>query len=230
MQGISSSGLCPTDRFKKTTYDNANRKQAETDPRGNTTIYTKDDAGRLTAVTDAENNVTRYVYDDAAFQYYLPAYRMPLLSVQQKCCIARILKHVLLRIDDRSLQQGSEALRMERILRGTGLPMTRLDKPGRVRSTVTDLTVPAKDLAIKIQRTYDSLNTGQSSDFGYGWSLGTKVGTRICLAKCPGYRFAQMVVGGEVVRSWSAGGHRSNVAVPSPRGTSSTRIRERRSP
>jgi len=46
-------------------------------------------------------------------------------------------------------------------------------KPGRVTSTVTDLVVPAKGLAIKIQRTYDSLNADRSGDFGFGWSLGT---------------------------------------------------------
>ena len=45
-------------------------------------------------------------------------------------------------------------------------------KPGRVTSTVTDLVVPAKGLAIKIQRNYDSLNASKSGDFGYGWSLG----------------------------------------------------------
>jgi len=48
-------------------------------------------------------------------------------------------------------------------------------KPGRVTSTVTDLVVPATGLAINIQRTYDSLNASASSDFGYGWSLGTTV-------------------------------------------------------
>ncbi len=52
-------------------------------------------------------------------------------------------------------------------------------KPGRVTATVTDLTVPAKGLAIQIQRSYDSLNAGQSSDFGYGWSLGTKVALQV---------------------------------------------------
>jgi YD repeat-containing protein len=48
-------------------------------------------------------------------------------------------------------------------------------KPGRVTSTVTDLIVPSTGLAINIQRTYDSLNAGASSDFGYGWSLGINV-------------------------------------------------------
>ncbi|MGA8043472.1 MAG: DUF2341 domain-containing protein, partial [Terracidiphilus sp.] len=48
-------------------------------------------------------------------------------------------------------------------------------KPGRVTSTITDLVVPSNGLAIQIQRRYDSLYTGASMDFGYGWSLGTNV-------------------------------------------------------
>jgi RHS repeat-associated protein len=48
-------------------------------------------------------------------------------------------------------------------------------KPGRLTTTVTDLVVPSTGLAINIQRTYDSLNAGTSSDFGYGWSLGINV-------------------------------------------------------
>jgi RHS repeat-associated protein len=44
-------------------------------------------------------------------------------------------------------------------------------KPGRVTTTVTDLVVPAPGLPIQISRTYDSLVSGTSSDFGYGWSL-----------------------------------------------------------
>ncbi len=52
-------------------------------------------------------------------------------------------------------------------------------KPGRVTATVTDLVVPAKGLAIQIQRSYDSLNAGQSSDFGYGWSLSMNVGLQV---------------------------------------------------
>jgi RHS repeat-associated protein len=52
-------------------------------------------------------------------------------------------------------------------------------KPGRVTSTITDLVVPATGLAISIQRQYDSLSAGTSSDFGYGWSLSTNVGLTV---------------------------------------------------
>ena len=45
------------------------------------------------------------------------------------------------------------------------------NKPGRVTFSVTDLTVPVAGIPITIGRTYDSLNKGQSGDFGYGWSL-----------------------------------------------------------
>ena len=52
-------------------------------------------------------------------------------------------------------------------------------KPGRVTATITDLTAPAPGLPIQIQRTYDSLVRGTSSDFGYGWTLGINIQTQI---------------------------------------------------
>ncbi|MGC1378977.1 MAG: DUF6531 domain-containing protein, partial [Anaerolineales bacterium] len=44
-------------------------------------------------------------------------------------------------------------------------------KPGRVRFTITDLTVPLAGLPIVIGRTYDSLERARSGDFGHGWNL-----------------------------------------------------------
>ena len=52
-------------------------------------------------------------------------------------------------------------------------------KPGRVTTTVTDLVVPAPGLPIQISRTYDSLVSGTSSDFGFGWSLGINLQMQI---------------------------------------------------
>ena len=52
-------------------------------------------------------------------------------------------------------------------------------KPGRVTATITDLTVPAPGLPVQIQRTYDSLVRGTSSDFGYGWTLGVNIQTQV---------------------------------------------------
>ncbi len=53
--------------------------------------------------------------------------------------------------------------------------VTGNNKPGRVTATITDLTVPAPGLPIQIQRTYDSLVSSVSGDFGYGWNLGINV-------------------------------------------------------
>jgi RHS repeat-associated protein/uncharacterized repeat protein (TIGR01451 family) len=44
-------------------------------------------------------------------------------------------------------------------------------KPGRVRFTIIDLSVPVTGLPITIGRTYDSLDKDTSGDFGFGWSL-----------------------------------------------------------
>jgi RHS repeat-associated protein len=52
-------------------------------------------------------------------------------------------------------------------------------KPGRVTATITDLTVSAPGLPIQIQRTYDSLVRGTSSDFGFGWKLGINIQTSV---------------------------------------------------
>jgi RHS repeat-associated protein len=49
--------------------------------------------------------------------------------------------------------------------------VTGEEKPGRVRFSVTDLTVPIVGLPISIGRTYDSLDRERVGDFGYGWTL-----------------------------------------------------------
>ncbi|MCI0714024.1 MAG: hypothetical protein L0154_27965, partial [Chloroflexi bacterium] len=45
------------------------------------------------------------------------------------------------------------------------------NKPGRVRFSVTDFTVPIAGLPIAVGRTYDSLERNVEGDFGHGWSL-----------------------------------------------------------
>ncbi len=52
-------------------------------------------------------------------------------------------------------------------------------KPGRVTAAITDLTVPAPGLPIKIERTYDSLTRSAAGDFGYGWNLGVSIQTDV---------------------------------------------------
>jgi RHS repeat-associated protein len=81
-------------------------------------------------------------------------------------------------LDTTSLANGSYIIR----LIGTNTSGTQLDsgilitivgdyKPGRVRFTITDLTVPVAGLPITIGRTYDSLERNQVGDFGNGWTL-----------------------------------------------------------
>ncbi len=47
-------------------------------------------------------------------------------------------------------------------------------KPGRVTTTVTDLVVPAKGLAINIRKRAGN-SAGSSRDFGYSWSLALSI-------------------------------------------------------
>lgn len=79
-------------------------------------------------------------------------------------------------IDTTTLANGAYIVR----LRGTaddgrtlysGIPITVSGeyKPGRVKLSLTDLTVPVAGLPITIGRTYDSLERGSAGDFGHGW-------------------------------------------------------------
>lgn len=82
-------------------------------------------------------------------------------------------------LDTTTLDDGSYVLRVQGT-DTTGASLTSEvyvsvvgeNKPGRVRFTVTDLSIPVGGLPISINRTYDSLERAVSGDFGYGWSLG----------------------------------------------------------
>lgn len=47
-------------------------------------------------------------------------------------------------------------------------------KLGNFSLTFSDVKIPASGLPVEIQRSYDTLDRGRLSDFGYGWSLGLK--------------------------------------------------------
>ncbi|MBW4512456.1 MAG: DUF4114 domain-containing protein [Scytonematopsis contorta HA4267-MV1] len=47
-------------------------------------------------------------------------------------------------------------------------------KPGRFTQEFVDLSVPLAGLPIEVNRVYDSLQSNQIGDFGYGWSLGVQ--------------------------------------------------------
>ncbi len=81
-------------------------------------------------------------------------------------------------LDTTVLANGSYAIRVSGTepsgeQRACGIMVTAEGeyKPGRVRFTVTDLTVPVVGLPITIGRTYDSLERNQVGEFGHGWSL-----------------------------------------------------------
>ncbi len=82
-------------------------------------------------------------------------------------------------LDTTTLEDGSYVIRLRGldtdgngVTSETSVMATGEYKPGRVRFTVTDFTVPVAGLPIQIQRTYDSLGRGRVGDFGHGWSLG----------------------------------------------------------
>ncbi|RPJ26712.1 MAG: hypothetical protein EHM33_10590 [Chloroflexi bacterium] len=81
-------------------------------------------------------------------------------------------------LDTTTLANGSYVIRLQGtdingVQQDSGVMITVVGeyKPGRVRFTVTDLTIPVVGLPITIARTYDSLERNEVGDFGYGWSL-----------------------------------------------------------
>ena len=81
-------------------------------------------------------------------------------------------------LDTTTLANGSYVIRLQGTdsngyQRDSGILITVTGeyKPGRVRFTITDLTIPVAGLPITIARTYDSLERNEVGDFGNGWSL-----------------------------------------------------------
>jgi len=81
-------------------------------------------------------------------------------------------------LDTTTLPNGSYIIRLQGVnssgvQQDSGIMITVSGeyKPGRVRFTITDLTIPVAGLPITIARTYDSLERNEVGDFGYGWSL-----------------------------------------------------------
>ena len=81
-------------------------------------------------------------------------------------------------LDTTTLANGSYVIRLQGVDSNSNqqdsgilITVTGEYKPGRVRFTITDITIPVVGLPITIARTYDSLERNEISDFGYGWSL-----------------------------------------------------------
>ncbi len=83
------------------------------------------------------------------------------------------------------LPNGGYAIQLNAVANGTSqtsyitVTVVGDNKPGRLKSTVTEFKVPLAGIPISITRTYDSLERSQSEDFGLGWKLGTTVGLSV---------------------------------------------------
>ncbi|MDZ8070038.1 MAG: putative Ig domain-containing protein [Nostoc sp. DedQUE08] len=89
-----------------------------------------------------------------------------------------IANGVLGKFDPSLLQNDSYILRLE--VADNGGHISYADevidvagdlKLGNFRLSFTDLTVPVTGIPITLTRTYDSLNSGSTDDFGYGWRM-----------------------------------------------------------
>jgi len=85
---------------------------------------------------------------------------------------------ILTSFDPTTVADGSYAIRVQgtdptNTLRqcGTIVSVVGNYKPGRVKFTINDFTLPVAGLPITISRTYDSLQRNRVGDFGFGWSL-----------------------------------------------------------
>ncbi len=85
---------------------------------------------------------------------------------------------VLGKFDPSLLQNDSYILRLEVADNGGNISYAEevVDvagelKLGNFRLSFTDLTVPVTGIPITLTRTYDSLNSGSTDDFGYGWRM-----------------------------------------------------------
>ncbi|AFY56856.1 RHS repeat-associated core domain protein [Rivularia sp. PCC 7116] len=59
-------------------------------------------------------------------------------------------------------------------IQGLGVSINGEIKPGRFTQEFVDLSIPVAGLPIEVKRVYDSLQSNQIGDFGYGWNLGVQ--------------------------------------------------------
>ncbi|WP_292825904.1 DUF6531 domain-containing protein [Nostoc sp. JL33] len=85
---------------------------------------------------------------------------------------------VLGKFDPSLLENDSYTLRLEAHDKGGNVSFVEDTvnvsgelKLGNFRLSFTDLTVPVTGIPITLTRTYDSLNSGSTDDFGYGWRM-----------------------------------------------------------
>ncbi|BAY84562.1 YD repeat protein [Calothrix parasitica NIES-267] len=94
---------------------------------------------------------------------------------------ANIENGVIGQVDPRFLANDSYHLRVvtqdfsgNMNIQGFGVSINGEIKPGRFTQEFVDLSIPVAGLPIEIKRVYDSLQSNQIGDFGYGWNLGVQ--------------------------------------------------------
>ncbi|WP_414574058.1 RHS repeat-associated core domain-containing protein [Nostoc sp. CCY 9925] len=134
--------------------------------------------GLITAPVDIKGSIS----DDGSLDYYRLLVA-PVAGGEFKEIVfvdnpTAIADGVLGKFDPSLLQNDSYILRLE--VADNGGHISYVDevidvagdlKLGNFRLSFTDLVVPVTGIPITLTRTYDSLNSGSTDDFGYGWRM-----------------------------------------------------------
>jgi fibro-slime domain-containing protein/RHS repeat-associated protein len=134
--------------------------------------------GLITAPVDIKGSIS----DDGSLDYYrllvAPVAGGDFKEIAFVDNPTAIADGVLGKFDPSLLQNDSYILRLEVADNGGHISYTDevIDvagelKLGNFRLSFTDLTVPVTGIPITLTRTYDSLNSGSTDDFGYGWRM-----------------------------------------------------------
>nr|WP_322712654.1 putative Ig domain-containing protein [Nostoc sp. ChiSLP03a]MDZ8213882.1 putative Ig domain-containing protein [Nostoc sp. ChiSLP03a] len=134
--------------------------------------------GLITAPVDIKGSIS----DDGSLDYYrllvAPVAGGEFKEIAFVDNPTAITNGVLAKFDPSLLQNDSYILRLEVADNGGHISIADevIDvagdlKLGNFRLSFTDLTVPVTGIPITLTRTYDSLNSGSTDDFGYGWRM-----------------------------------------------------------
>ncbi|MDM9580198.1 putative Ig domain-containing protein [Nostoc sp. GT001] len=134
--------------------------------------------GLITAPVDIKGSIS----DDGSLDYYrllvAPVAGGEFKEIAFVDNPSAIANGVLGKFDPSLLQNDSYILRLEVADNGGHISIADevIDvagdlKLGNFRLSFTDLVVPVTGIPITLTRTYDSLNSGSTDDFGYGWRM-----------------------------------------------------------
>lgn len=138
-------------------------------------ITSPSDGGIVTGLSDIIGTVT----DDTLVEYRLLLAEFGTNDFRQVATgNTNVTNDVLGQLDPTLLANGSYILRLEAFDAGGRSNVTQQlvevaggNKLGNFRVSFTDLVVPLSGIDVVLARTYDSLNSSQDSDFGFGWRM-----------------------------------------------------------